>query len=99
MQTEVNENPRYAIVAAVQLPSVSDVEFEASLAELRDLAKTLGFKVVHTFTQKRAGFDATAYLGVGKREEGFVILLDIDRIFNSEDMEALRAAEPAAAGA
>ena len=73
----MNENPRYAIVAAVQLPSVSDVEFEASLAELRDLAKTLGFKVVHTFTQKRAGFDATAYLGVGKREE-------ISRFVNNE---------------
>ena len=69
MQTDVNENPRYAVVAAVQRPSVSDTEFEASLAELRDLAKTLGFKVVHTFTQKRSGFDTTAYMGAGKREE------------------------------
>ena len=69
MQTEGNEHPRLAIVTGVQLPNVSDVEFEASLAELRDLAKTLGFKVVQTFTQKRAGFDTTAYLGVGKREE------------------------------
>ncbi len=69
MQGEVKEIPRYAIVAAVQLPSVSDLEFESSLTELRELAKTLGFTVVHTFTQKRAGFDTTAYLGVGKREE------------------------------
>jgi len=69
MQTEGNENPRLAIVAAVQRPNVSDIEFEASLSELRDLAKTLGFRVVQTFTQKRAGFDTTAYLGVGKREE------------------------------
>lgn len=69
MQTENNEKVRCAIVAAVQLPSVSDVEFEASLAELRDLSKTLGFKVVRTFTQKRGGFDPAAYLGVGKREE------------------------------
>ena len=69
MQTDVNENPRYAVVAAVQRPSVNDTEFEASLAELRDLAKTLGFKVVHTFTQKRPGFDTTAYMGAGKREE------------------------------
>jgi len=58
-----------AIVAAVQLASVSDLEFEASLAELRQLAKTLGFEVVGTFTQKRAGFDKTAYFGTGKREE------------------------------
>lgn len=69
MQTEVKEKPQYAIVAAVQLPSVSDVEFEASLTELRELAKTLGFTVTRTFTQKRSGFDTTAYLGVGKRQE------------------------------
>ena len=58
-----------AIVAAVQLPSVSDLEFDASLAELRQLAKTLGFEVVGRFTQKRAGFDKAAYFGTGKREE------------------------------
>ena len=57
-----------AIVAAVQLSSVADAEFEASLAELRQLAKTLGFEVVGTFTQKRASFDKTAYFGTGKRE-------------------------------
>jgi GTP-binding protein HflX len=69
MQNEVKEKPQYAVVAAVQRPAVSDVEFEASLTELRELAKTLGFKVTRTFTQKRSGFDATAYLGVGKRQE------------------------------
>ena len=69
MQKEAQEKPQYAVVAAVQLPSVSDVEFEASLTELRELAKTLGFTVTRTFTQKRSGFDSTAYLGVGKREE------------------------------
>jgi GTP-binding protein HflX len=69
MQTEVKENPRYAVVAAVQLPSVTDLEFEASLAELRELAKTLGYIVVKTFIQKRAGFDMRAYLGTGKRQE------------------------------
>ena len=63
------EKSNFAIIAAVQLPNVSDVEFESSLAELRDLAKTLGFAVVETFIQKRAGFDKTAYLGVGKRQE------------------------------
>jgi GTP-binding protein HflX len=53
----------------VQLPGVGDVEFDASLTELRQLAKTLGFEVVATVTQKRASFDAAAYLGEGKREE------------------------------
>jgi GTP-binding protein HflX len=58
-----------AIVAAVQLSSVSDLEFEASLEELRQLAKTLGFEVVGRFTQKRAGFEKAAYFGTGKRDE------------------------------
>ncbi len=66
---ELNQKPRRAVVAAVQLPATSDVEFEASIAELRQLAKTLGFEVVGKFTQKRTGFDATAYFGQGKREE------------------------------
>ncbi|MBU1222677.1 MAG: GTPase HflX [Gammaproteobacteria bacterium] len=69
MQSEVKEAPLYAIVAAVQLPGVDDIEFEASLTELRELAKTLGFTVTRTFTQKRSGFESTAYLGVGKRQE------------------------------
>ena len=69
MQTDLADEPRKAIVASVQRPNVSDAEFEASLAELRELAKTLGYRVVHTFTQKRAGFDTTGYLGVGKRQE------------------------------
>jgi len=69
MMREVNDKPTRAIVAAVQLPGVSDVELDASLTELRQLAKTLGFDVVGTFTQKRASFDSTAYLGRGKRQE------------------------------
>ena len=77
MQKEVKDKPRYAIAAAVQRPNVSEVEFEASLTELRELAKTLGYTVTRTFIQKRAGFDTTAYLGAGKREE-------IRRFVNSE---------------
>ena len=65
----VQEESKLAIIAAVQLPSVSDIEFESSLAELRELAKTLGFTIVESFVQKRAGFDKTAYLGIGKRQE------------------------------
>ena len=81
MQKEVKENPQYAVVASVQLPGVSDVEFEASLTELRELAKTLGFTVTRTFTQKRSGFDSSAYLGVGKRQE-------IRRFVNGEPGDA-----------
>src|SRR5258707_272780 len=69
MMQDIDPKPKRAIVAAVQRPGVGDVEFEASLTELRQLAKTLGFEVVGRFTQKRAGFDAAAYFGKGKREE------------------------------
>ena len=84
MQTEVKEKPRYAIVASVQLPDVSDVEFEASLTELSELAKTLGFQVVHTFVQKRNSFDRTAYLGVGKLEE---IHMFVNRGLRADELE------------
>ncbi len=69
MQTEVQEEPQYAIIASVQRPNVCDAEFESSLAELRELAKTLGYTVVHTFTQRRNAFEMTAYMGAGKRQE------------------------------
>src|SRR5688500_1622006 len=69
MSKEVKVTPQRAVIAAVQLPEVGDEEFQASLDELRELAKTLGYEVVATFTQKRNSFDSTAYLGTGKREE------------------------------
>jgi len=81
----------HAVVAAVQLPNVSDVEFEASLNELRELAKTLGYKVVHTFVQKRQGFDITGYLGVGKREE---IREYVRSVAEQSESQALSSAVP-----
>ena len=69
MRSETLVPPRQAIIAAVQLSSVTEREFEASVTELRELAKTLGFNVVRAFTQKRSSFDAGAYMGPGKREE------------------------------
>jgi len=69
MSIDTRTAAQRAILAAVQLPTVSDEEFESSLKELRELARTLGFEVVETFTQKRSSFDATAYVGAGKVEE------------------------------
>ena len=99
MQREDQDKTQYAIAAAVQLPGVSDAEFEASLAELRELAKTLGFKVTRTFVQKRAGFDKAAYLGIGKRGEirHFVNNLaddEFDFDVTGIDTDALVSAEP-----
>ena len=81
-----------ALIVAVQLDSVSDVEFESSLAELADLAKTLGLEVVGQFTQKRSSFDSTAYVGVGKREEIRQFLQD-----QQAGVESLSQANPLAA--
>lgn len=89
MPRDLQEKPQYAVVAAVQLPNVSDLEFDASLTELRELAKTLGITVVHTFVQKRSGFDTTAYLGVGKREE-IRLFVDHETAFDGEAPAARR---------
>ena len=59
MSKVVKVAPKRAVVAAVllcccaavQLAGVSDLDFESSLNELRELAKTLGFEVVSTFTK------------------------------------------------
>ena len=69
MQKETKQQPIRAIVASVHLQTITDIEFESSLVELRELAKTLGYEVVGTFVQKRVTFDRAAYLGVGKRQE------------------------------
>ena len=69
MQGQTQVIPKRALVAVVQLAGVSDLETEASMTELRELAKTLGFSVVGTFVQKRAKVDTAAYLGAGKRQE------------------------------
>jgi GTPase len=58
-----------AVLIAVQRPDVDDAEFGESLAELRRLAKTLGFAIAGTCTQRRAMFHAGIYLGSGKIEE------------------------------
>lgn len=86
MPKDVKVKPRRAVVATVHVPGVSDIELESSLTELRELAKTLGYEVVQTFVQKRANFDATAYLGTGKREE-------IRRFVQGEPLEGEEAGE------
>jgi GTPase len=66
---ELDERPRRAAVVAVQLPGVAEGDFADSLIELGRLAKTLGIPVATQLTQKRAHFDAGAYVGTGKRAE------------------------------
>jgi GTP-binding protein HflX len=63
------ETPRRALILAAHLPGIGDEEFVRSLAELKQLAKTLGLEVVGQLTQKRPNLDPAGYLGPGKREE------------------------------
>ena len=54
---------------AVQLPEQSDAEITHSLAELAELLKTLGARMVGTVTQKRPSVSRATYFGSGKIEE------------------------------
>ena len=91
MGPEGQEKPLRAVVAAVQLTGISDIEFHSSLNELRELATTLGFELVGTFTQKRDHFDTTAYMGIGKRQE-------MRRFVENEPEPEEGTEEPAASG-
>ncbi|APR86543.1 GTP-binding protein related to HflX [Minicystis rosea] len=58
-----------AVLVAVQLSDVSDVDHAADLAELGRLVHTLGYDVVATVSQKRSALAAAAVLGEGKLRE------------------------------
>jgi len=58
--------PPPALLVAVKLPGVTDLELEASLDELERLVKTLGYQVVGRVTQARATLAPSAVLGEGK---------------------------------
>ena len=55
-----------AVLVSVWLPSVSEADHLASVAEMGRLAHTLGFEVVETITQKRHALAAAAVLGEGR---------------------------------
>ncbi|MBE7211414.1 MAG: GTPase HflX [Gluconacetobacter diazotrophicus] len=58
-----------AILVGIQTPDVDDVAHEASLQELERLAKTLGYAVAGTVSQRREGTGSGSLLGSGKLEE------------------------------
>lgn len=63
-----SERPR-AVVVGVQLPEVSDGDFESSLMEVERLAKTLGLLPIGRVTQRRSGLAVGGVVGEGKLEE------------------------------
>ena len=68
MSTLPTDRPR-AVLVGVQLPEATDPEHAAHLAELRRLVHTLGYQVVATLSQRRAGTGAGTVLGSGKLRE------------------------------
>jgi GTP-binding protein HflX len=66
--TATSQRPT-AVVAAVQLPDVTDGELASSLAELERLARTLGLDPVGRMTQRRAGLASGVVFGEGKLKE------------------------------
>src|SRR5262245_21663645 len=66
---ESKPDRRRAVLVGVQLPGVSDAEFESSLGELGRLARTLGVAVAGRVTQRRARLAPAAVLGAGKLRE------------------------------
>ena len=60
---------RKAVLIAVQLPGVSDVDHASDLSELERLVRTLGFEVVATVSQRRDALAAATVLGEGKLKE------------------------------
>lgn len=61
--------PERAVLVSIQPPAVSDADHEADLVELGRLARTLGFEVIATVSQRRAAPDHGAVLGAGKLAE------------------------------
>ena len=58
-----------AVLVGVTLPKTTDAETEDSLAELGRLAKTLGYEVVGTLSQRRGSLAGAVVLGAGKLKE------------------------------
>lgn len=76
-----------ALLLAVQLPTVSDEDHAADLAELGRLVTTLGHDVVGTFTQRRGKLSKGAVLGRGK-------LYELAKITNGEGPPGMRYRKP-----
>ena len=66
-QTELDRPA--AVLVAVHLPDVSDVDHAADLAELGRLVHTLGYDVIATVSQKRGALAAAAVVGEGKLKQ------------------------------
>lgn len=58
-----------AVLVGIQLPDVTDTDFDSSMAELQRLVETLGFEVVGMLHQKRKAISSGTAIGEGKLRE------------------------------
>jgi GTPase len=65
----LNPTNQKAVLVGIQLPKVTNAEFESSLQELTRLVNTLGYQVVGQVTQKRDSDKSAVVLGEGKLKE------------------------------
>jgi GTP-binding protein HflX len=63
------DGAKRAVVVGVQLPDVTDDDFQSSIEELRRLARTLGLDVVAAVTQRRPSLSKASVVGEGKLHE------------------------------
>jgi GTPase len=64
----MNRTPK-ALLLSVQLPKITDIDHQASVAELKRLVDTLGYEVVGQLSQKRKSATTALVLGEGKLRE------------------------------
>ncbi|MCS6913291.1 MAG: GTPase HflX [Myxococcota bacterium] len=69
LDEERPDQPRRAVLCAVQTPEIDDTAFHESLVELARLSQTLGLEVVGQVVQRRVSAAAAAYLGPGRLED------------------------------
>ncbi len=66
---EHESEPMRAVLIAVQVQGIDEAAFQASVAELHRLARTLGLTVAGTVTQRRTSFHPGTVIGSGKLKE------------------------------
>lgn len=66
MEQLIEREPSTAVLVAIQLPGVDDVDHRSSVEELGRLVETLGHRVVGSVSQRRSHLAAAGVLGEGK---------------------------------
>ena len=66
--TQAEEHPR-ALLVSIRTPKVTEIDAEESLAELKRLVATLGYRVIGTQSQRQPSTSGVTVVGEGKLKE------------------------------